>query len=177
MLHRNFIPFPILTTERLTLRQLADSDKNEIFELRSDPQVNRFLDRKPSKTPDDAIDFINKINAGITNNQQLYWAISILGTNTLVGTICLFNFLEERNQVEIGYELLPQYQGQGFMQESIAKVISYGIDTIGLKRIEAFTHKDNQSSGKLLNKFNFIKEDEHEEGDDIFQVFSLTIHN
>ena len=50
--------FPILTTERLTLRQLLESDVQEIFLLRSDKTINKFLDRKPSETLEDALNFI-----------------------------------------------------------------------------------------------------------------------
>jgi uncharacterized glyoxalase superfamily protein PhnB len=36
MVNRYFSPFPILTTERLTLRQLSTDDQQDIFALRSD---------------------------------------------------------------------------------------------------------------------------------------------
>ena len=54
MRDRNFKPFPVLKTERLTLRKLASTDDNEIFALRSNENVNKYLDRKPSKSIDDA---------------------------------------------------------------------------------------------------------------------------
>ena len=53
--------FPILTTERLTLRQLSKSDSEAILQLRSNPEINKFLDRKPSKTLEDALNFIKNI--------------------------------------------------------------------------------------------------------------------
>jgi ribosomal-protein-alanine N-acetyltransferase len=62
MVNRSFTPFPILTTERLTLRQLSTDDGQNIFALRSDTEINKYLDRQASKTIEDAINFINKIN-------------------------------------------------------------------------------------------------------------------
>jgi [ribosomal protein S5]-alanine N-acetyltransferase len=62
MVNRNFTPFPILTTARLTLRQLSIDDKHTIFALRSDIEINKYLDREPSKTIDDAINFIKIVN-------------------------------------------------------------------------------------------------------------------
>jgi ribosomal-protein-alanine N-acetyltransferase len=53
--------FPILTTERLTLRQLSENDSIEILQLRSKLEINKFLDRKPSKTLEDALSFIKSI--------------------------------------------------------------------------------------------------------------------
>jgi len=43
MLNRTFTPFPILRTERLTLRQLEINDEQEIFTLRSDSEINKYL--------------------------------------------------------------------------------------------------------------------------------------
>ena len=58
----NFTPFPNLTTERLILRQVEIEDENEIFLLRSDSKVNKYLDRSIAKTIDDTWQFINKTN-------------------------------------------------------------------------------------------------------------------
>ncbi|MCB0476338.1 MAG: N-acetyltransferase, partial [Flavobacteriaceae bacterium] len=57
----NLKTFPILTTERLTLRQLSDSDVQEVFLLRSDALINKYLDRQPSKTLEDALKFIEQV--------------------------------------------------------------------------------------------------------------------
>src|SRR5690242_16752186 len=109
MLNRTFTTFPILKTERLTLRQLSINDQQDIFALRSDPEINKHLDRQPSKTIEDAIDFINKITDNSKNNNSIYWVITLTKTKTFVGTICLFNFSNEKNSCEIGYELMTKF--------------------------------------------------------------------
>lgn len=160
MLHRTFAPFPILTTERLTLRQLAISDEQEIFTLRSDREINKYLDRPISKRLDDARNFINKVNENISKNDSLYWAITLSGHNKLVGTICLYSFSDEEDKCEIGYELLTNFQGQGIMKEAVEKVLDYAFNTIKVRKIEAFFHRDNQRSIKLLEKFSFRESNE-----------------
>ena len=159
MLTNIFTPFPVLKTERLTLRQLSVNDDKEIFALRSDKQVNKYLDREPSNTIEDARKFIHKIEEVVKQNKGIYWAITLTNNDKLVGTICLFNFSNENDQAEIGYELLPAFQGQGIMQEATSKVIAFALDVIGLKAIEAYTHRENESSSKLLEKFNFKKQE------------------
>jgi len=168
---RNFTPFPVLKTERLTLRQLVSSDDNEIFALRSDDNVNKYLDRKPSKSINDAKTFIQTINKNIQNNESIYWAITLNGTDKLIGAICLFDFSDDNLKVEMGYELFPDFQGKGIMQEATSKVIDFGIQHIGLNSIEAYTHFENQSSTRLLEKFNFKK---HSAGDNNLMMFKLT---
>ena len=155
MLNITFIPFPVLTTQRLTLRQLVANDEQAIFTLRSDTEINKFLDRKMADCLDDARQFINAVNDNADKNASIYWAITFSGKSELVGTICLFSFSDENDKCEIGYELLTNFQRQGIMQEAADKVIDYAFNTIGVRKIEAVFHRDNQRSIKLLEKFSF----------------------
>jgi [ribosomal protein S5]-alanine N-acetyltransferase len=179
MVNINFTPFPNLTTERLTLRQLSTDDQQDIFTLRSDTTINKYLGRAPSKTIDDAISFINKITDNIKNNSSIYWAITLTKTKTFVGTICLFGFSNENNTCEIGYELLTNFQGQGIMKEATEKVIHYAFENIGVQKIEAFTHNENRSSTKLLEKLYFVKSIDADQENPDLNIFTLTnsLHN
>jgi ribosomal-protein-alanine N-acetyltransferase len=159
MINRNFTSFPVLTTERLTLRQLSIDDQQNIFALRSNKEINQYLNREPGKTMEDAIHFINTVNDNSKKGNSLYWAISLTNTKTFVGTICLFNFFHETNTCEIGYELMPPFQGKGIMKEAAAKVMDYAFNTLQCKKIEAFLHRDNQRSIQLLEKLLFRHSD------------------
>jgi RimJ/RimL family protein N-acetyltransferase len=174
MLNRTFTSFPILTTERLTLRQLVIADEQEIFTLRSDGEINKYLDRQVSNTIDDARNFINKVNENINKNDSLYWAITLSDRNILAGTICLFGFSDENNKCEIGYELLTNFQGQGIMKEAAEKVIDYAFNTIKVQKIEAFLHRDNQRSIKLLEKFSFRNSNEPDRTNPELICYNLT---
>ncbi|AOM78375.1 GNAT family N-acetyltransferase [Pedobacter steynii] len=174
MVNRNFNPFPVLTTERLTLRQLSIDDQQDIFALRSDTEINKYLDREPSKTIEDAISFISKINDNIQKNKSIYWVITLTKTKTFVGTICLFDFSDEKNSCEIGYELMTKFQSQGIMKEAIEEVIAYSFQTLQFQKIVAFTHNKNQHSIKLLMKFNFFQSPETNKENSDYSVFALT---
>jgi len=174
MLNRIFTPFPILTTERLTLRQLVINDKQEIFALRSDSEINKYLGRKIANTIDDAKNFINNVNENINKNDSVYWAITFSDKNILVGTICLFSFSDENDKCEIGYELLTNFQGQGIMKEAVEKVFDYAFNTIKVQKIEAFFHRDNQGSIKLLEKFSFRDSNEPDKTDPDLICYHLT---
>ena len=173
MLNKTFTPFPILTTERLTLRQLGINDEQGIFTLRSDSEINKYLDRQIANTIDDARNFINKVNENINKNNSIYWAITFSDKNILVGTICLFSFSDEDDKCEIGYELLTNFQGQGIMTEAVEKVIDYAFNTIGVQQIEASFHKDNLRSIKLLEKFLFKNANEADKANPDLIYYSL----
>jgi ribosomal-protein-alanine N-acetyltransferase len=171
MTNRNF---PVLTTARLTLRELSIDDHQDIFALRSDPEINRFLDRQLCRTTEDAISFINKVNKNIVKSNAYYWGITLTDTKALAGTICLFNFSGENNSCEIGYELMTKFQGQGIMKEAAQIVIDYAFQNLKFKKILAFTHHGNQNSTKLLLKFNFVKSIETDKENPDINIFTLT---
>lgn len=144
-------PIPRLTTERLTLRPLSMDDQQSVFALRADPEVNKYLGRQASKTVEDAVNFIESI----LKNNLLYWAVTITNSGDFAGTICLFDFSNEKDKCEIGYELLPGFQGRRIMKEALEKVIEFAFQSIQVQSIDAFTHVDNQNSVKLLEKAGF----------------------
>src|ERR1700733_389454 len=158
MLELNFTPFPHLNTERLVLRQLKPSDDYEIFALRSNISVNKHLERPITTSIQEAREFIEKINNGIANQDCLYWAISLNKDEKLIGTICYWNISLEEGTAEIGYELYPDHQGKGIMQEALSRVIRFGFENMKIITITAFPTRDNYKSVKVLEKNNFILE-------------------
>ena len=177
MTNINFNPFPVLTTESLTLRKPSTDDQRDVLALRSDPEINKYLGRQPSKTIEDAINFINKVNDNIEKNNSIYWVITFTKTKEFVGIICLFDFSKEKNSCEIGYELMAKFQGQGIMKEATKKVIDYAFQTMQFQKIVAFTHNDNQNSTKLLEKFDFKKSGETDKENPDLNIFILTNSN
>ena len=175
MANSNFTSFPNLTTERLTLRQLSIADQQDIFALRSDTEINKYLNREPSKTPEDAITFINKVNDNIRNNNSIYWVISLTNSKTFVGTICLFDFSNEKNSCEIGYELMTKFQRLGIMKEAAKAVLDYATHTLKFKKVIAFTHHDNHNSTKLLTKLNFVGSQETNKDNPNLSIFTFTL--
>ncbi|MEP6628081.1 MAG: GNAT family N-acetyltransferase [Ginsengibacter sp.] len=168
----NITTFIELTTVRLILRQLKTTDDNEIFKLRSDEDINQYLDRPKDSSIADSRQFIIKINKGIKENKSFYWAITLKENPQLIGTICLWNLSEHKKSIELGYELNQKFQGQGIMSEAIKKVIEFAFENIGVTTIEAYTHKDNLKSTSLLLKNNFsidsVRKDEENINNDIF---------
>jgi [ribosomal protein S5]-alanine N-acetyltransferase len=158
MLHLNFTPFPVITTQRLVLRKLYVKDANEILILRSDKRVNEFIDRPPTINLNDAENFIKKIDEGIADNKSIYWAITLKDDDTLIGTICLWNISIEDNAAETGYELHPDFQGKGIMQEAILRVLDFGFDTMRLETITALSHPRNIKSIHVLLRNNFLSD-------------------
>jgi ribosomal-protein-alanine N-acetyltransferase len=149
------INFPEIKTERLILRRLRRSDWEEISFLRSDQHVNQFVKRSAAETKQKALDFIDKINTKFENQNSIYWKITEKKSDKMIGSICLWNFSQDRRTAEIGYDLSPDHQGKGIMTESLINVIKFGFQKLNLELIEAYTHYRNESSKNLLTKNGF----------------------
>ncbi|MDH3650535.1 MAG: GNAT family N-acetyltransferase [Saprospiraceae bacterium] len=147
--------FPELYTERLLLRKLSPGDELEVFAIRSNEIIHRYLERPRLKRSSEALDFINRINEGIKEGNWYYWGIVTKQASLFVGTICLWNFSPDLQTAEVGYELLPAHHGKGIMMEALTKVVEFGFNTLSLQSIDAYTHADNKASTRLLEKCSF----------------------
>jgi ribosomal-protein-alanine N-acetyltransferase len=150
------LPFFGFSTKRLMLRELRLSDVSAISRIRSDESVNKYLERPREHGLEKAEAFILKIQSGIKAGSNLYWALCLKPEDDLIGTICLWNFSEEEQSAELGFELLPEYQGRGLMQEAVEAILAHGFRTLQLDKVIACTHPQNAPSLRLLEKTGFI---------------------
>lgn len=144
-----------LETERLILRIISESDVNELFILRSHPEVNKFVQRNSPKNTFEALNFILTMKNREARNEIVFLGISLKNSFKVIGTICLWKFSEDRKTAEVGYELLPEFHGNGIMYEALEKVLDFGFNELSLENIEAFTSEKNEKSIGLLKKFSF----------------------
>lgn len=144
-----------LLTKRLQLRTLQAKDAEDIRFLRSDQIVNQFVKRQETKTIDDALKFIKRIQKSVSNQEICYWSICLKNNPRLIGTICLWNFSEDLKKAEIGYDLHPKFHRTGIMSEALKAVLGFGFNELNLNSIEAYTQNDNLASVYLLKKKNF----------------------
>lgn len=158
MLDINFLPFQILQTERLILRRVVKEDVPEIFALRSDQEVMKYIPRPLLKTEEEAIAHITAIDEKIDSNEGINWAITQKGNPKLIGIIGHYKLKPEHFRSEIGYMLLAEYQGKGIISEAIKEVVNYGFEVMKLHSIEAIIDPENISSEKVLKKNGFVKE-------------------
>lgn len=158
MLKLPIVPFPVLETERLLLRNVTPADVADLFALRSDERVNAYIARQRPASEADVLAFIEKITTGLQTGTSLYWGICLKDRPDVIGTICCWNIVPEKDQGELGYELLPDFQGKGLAQEALASVLVFLKEVVLLRRIEAFTSGHNDASLRLLARHGFRRD-------------------
>jgi [ribosomal protein S5]-alanine N-acetyltransferase len=158
MLEINFNPFPVITTERLLLRQITLDDVTEVFRMRSDEKASQYIARPLAKTIEEAEAHINKLTKGVADNEIIAWGITLKGETKICGAICFLRMQKENYRSEIGAEMLREYWGRGIVLEAMIPVIAYGFSIMKLHSIEARLHPDNTASRRVLEKAGFVKE-------------------
>ena len=158
MLTINFNPFHNLETERLILRRVDNNDYKEVLALRSNPETMKYIPRPLLKNNEDALAHIVMIESKIENNEGINWAITIKGNPQLIGVIGHYRIQPENYRAEIGYMILPEFNGQGIVTEAVKEAVKYGFDIMKLHSIEAVIDPKNLASAKVLEKNGFVKE-------------------
>lgn len=150
-----FNSFPILETKNLLLRRMGYRDIDDLFQMRKDPRMNEYTDSKTDESKEETKTYIDKMNKGIDENKWVIWAIEYKQLKKVIGTISIWNIDKEQGNGELGYGIIPDYQGKGLMKEALLTVADYGFKIMKLKALEAYTEEKNIKSIMLLKSCNF----------------------
>lgn len=144
----------IIATERLTLREFAMEDAQFIIDLLNSEGWLRFIGERNVKTIADAQNYLQN------GPMQLYqkhgfglWLVA-LKDQTPVG-MCGILKRDALDLPDLGFCLLPEFQGKGFAHESAQAAIKAGQDIFGIGKLCAITLPENQASICLLEKLGF----------------------
>ncbi len=159
----NFTSFPNMETKNLLLRRIEQNDVNDLFKMRKDPRMHAYTDTKIDINIIETNAYIDKMNTGVDDRKWLIWVMEHKQSKKVIGSISIWNLNKEEKSGELGYGIIPDYQGQGLMKESLLKVIEYGFDVMNLNKLDAYTEENNESSIKLLEKCKFIEIDKVDE--------------
>ena len=149
--------FPILTSERLALREITEADLGDFFDIFGNYEVLKFYGMRPYKTPEDASGFMGRLMNKFKTNSGIRWAITIKGQSKMIGTIGYKNWDTRSFKGEVSYELKPEFWNKGYITEALKEVINFGFEN-GLNRIEAWDMKGNIASRRVLEKSGFVHE-------------------
>lgn len=154
------------------------NDAGDLFKMRNDPRMSEYTDTKPDENLEETIAYIDKMNKGIDDNKWIIWAIEHKESNKVIGSISIWNINKIEKNGELGYGIIPEFQGQGFMKESLLRVIEYGFDTMNLLELLAYTEENNQKSVKLLEGCNFVEINRiQEEGYFSNKVYNMIVYS
>ena len=159
MVNNDFSIFPTLHTERLMLKEIEQNAAEPLFQMRSNPEIMRYIDRPIPKGIEDVQELIQTMAMLKSKGEGISWGIYRKeNPEVTIGNIGLFRIVAENYRAEIGYMLHTSEHKKGIMYEAIQTVIEFGFEKMKLHSIEANINPENIASKKLLEKAGFIKE-------------------
>ena len=152
---------PILTTERLILRNLCAKDLDELFDYRNDPRSNQYqrgqfrdrdaLEKLIARRANDALD-------GIHSGQ---FAIALRASDQLIGEVTI---LIDGNAITLGYTLSYKHHRKGYATEILSALLARLRELNPRCTFIAQIEPENRASLALIHKLGFreIARDEQE---------------
>lgn len=96
-----------------------------------------------------------------SQNVALHWTIRLRETEDFIGLVFRDTYHDDHD-IEIGYQFLPDYWGNGYATEVITCILKFGVETLGYSTIVAETQSQNKASCRLLQKVGMQFEEELE---------------
>lgn len=151
-----------LKTDRLTISDISESDKNDYAKLYLDDQINRWwgYDYREdlgdfSPTPDYFYNFQNSLKV-----KKEEYSFAVKSGEKFIGELVLHNF-DFFGGVEMGFRFFKEYQGKGYAIESATALKEYVFNVLGAKKLKSRCYKENLPSAKLISRLglNMVRED------------------
>jgi [ribosomal protein S5]-alanine N-acetyltransferase len=150
----DFSTFPMLTTERLQLRQLTHDDAKAMIDIFGSPEVLRFLNQDPVDTEAKAIGLIDWLNGNFKEG-SVQWAITLREDNRVIGTCGTYGWDRSNRRVDIGYHIVPSHWRKGYATEAAHAIIRWSFENLDAHRIQADCTDGNTASERVMLKCGF----------------------
>ena len=136
-----------IETDRLRLEPFAPEHRDALNAMHNNHEVMRYLS---SGEPES----MEKTDAGIARNQAGWahhgfgwWVVILRETNEIIGAACLQKLAHvDDNPLEIGWRLLPEYQGHGYATEAGKAAADFAFNHIGVDFVKAVCNPENTAS-------------------------------
>lgn len=138
------------TTERLKLRAFTVEDAPAFFALNSNLDVMRLTGEPPLVSLDEAREAIaaypdfDRVGYG-------RWGCVLREDERVIG-FCGLKYLDDLDEVDVGYRFLPEYWGMGLATEACRASLTFGFDVLKLDRIIGLVLAENAASIRVLEK-------------------------
>ena len=138
-----------LWTERLILRRYEPEDAEPLYRrLGSDPSMYKYSGWNPYATLEMAQETVREFIRHYDDEHVYSWVIDV--DDVVVGTIGAYDYKDDR--IEVGYSVVPAWQGRGIATEALKEVLEYLTENEGISCVTAWCADENTGSWRVLEK-------------------------
>jgi len=141
----------IFETDRLIIRNLAEVDSDDYYDMMGNPNVMSMIPREVMSREESDKHLNNFVGKDQTLADTKVWGIETKKENEFIG-LCAF-LKNNENEDEIGYRLREKHWRKGFGTEIAKGLIKFGFEKLTMEKITADVDTKNLNSTKILKKF------------------------
>ena len=146
------IPVEIARTDQLLIRETIDSDISELYRIGTDQAVRKYIAPMQPTLEEEIV----YTKAYVRHMYAFYdfglWTVlekDAYGQERVIGRAGLFTSERLAGQIEMGYMIAPECQGNGYGKEAAETVLRYAFNVLDLEEVHLFAEKENKASVKL----------------------------
>ena len=142
-------------TQRLRIRPVTKDDAPFILKLMNSPKWVKFIGDRNVRTIEDAENYIAE--KALSQLEKYGYGNNIVvrqSDDKSLGTCGIYH-REDREDTDIGFAFLPQFEGKGYAFEAANKLMYMAQQHYGLTELSGYTLEDNLASRKLLERLGF----------------------
>ncbi|GLS84558.1 GNAT family N-acetyltransferase [Paraferrimonas haliotis] len=146
-----------LTSTHCIIRPFQLKDLECFAEYRGQESVARYQSWS-NYSYQDAVKLFEAMDYSTFGSIGQWYQLAIVAKkgDSLLGDLAI-HFVDEQ-QLEIGFTVAPQFQGQGIASEAVSALLAYVFTHLKIHRVTATTDVNNVASYKLLEKLKFRRE-------------------
>ncbi len=167
-----------LETERVRIRALTIIDAGFMLQLMNTPSWIKNIGSRNVNDKTTASNYIanNIINSYNINGFGLF-LVNLKKDNQPAG-ICGIVKREGLTIPDLGFAMLPNYEGKGFATEASKAVISYAEKNLGISTLAGITKQENIASIRVLEKvgMQFQEMIQLPQNPDLFCLYSMALN-
>ncbi len=146
------IEYKEFETERLLIKPTSVEDAEFIYQLMNTAKFIKYVGDRNIKSIEDAENYIRiKMLPQLNDLGYSNYSLIRKSDDSKVGTCGLYD-RDGLDGIDIGFGLLPEYEGLGFAYESANRLKKAAFEEFEIEEIKAITSKQNISSQRLLEK-------------------------
>jgi RimJ/RimL family protein N-acetyltransferase len=148
----------VIDTSRLILRRFTLDDLQAFYQLCSMPEIIRYAQSTPLASLEEARIMMH---AAPFHDYATYGYGRFACVWKESGEVVGFSgvkYVPEIGDTELGYRFLPEFWGMGLATEAGRASIEFARSDLGLRRLVAMVHPDNEASARVLVKLGFAVE-------------------
>ena len=145
-------------TERLTIRfyRPGDGALAQAAYVEGGEHVHQWVGwADPKLTLEEAEEQIRKGYAAFLTHERFPFFFFLKGSSTLVGMTALHHIDWDVPKFEIGYLVLPRFEGQGYCGEVVRWITHLAFDCLSARRVEIRTNHHNERSYRVAERAGF----------------------